>query len=360
METTHYIYFKDSRNMGDIPDESVDLVITSPPYPLIEMWDELFNNLLKLKSMNIEDIHYAYEWIHKELDKTWVECYRILKQGGIICINIGDAVRTIDSFRLYPNHTRVSQKLQTLPLIPLPSIIWQKPNNSPNKFMGSGMLPPNAYVTLEHEHILIFRKGNRRKIKPKDKNRYNSSYFWEERNKWFSNIWTNLQGEIQNIDNYDKRTGAFPLELPYRLINMFSLYGDTIVDPFLGTATTTIASMISGRNSIGYEINNKLEKPTFNRIKHILTISRKVLSKRLYNHIKIQNTEVQSVYRYQSSHYNFNVMTEREKEILFYVIKELIIHNSTKGSNVNRYLVKYKEFNPEIDECYNYKIMELI
>ena len=129
----------------------------------------------------------------------------------------------------------------------------------PNKFMGSGMLPAGAYATLEHEYILILRKGNKREFKSKEDKlrRQQSAFFWEERNVWFSDIWEDLKGTKQNnIDKHIReRSGAYPFELPYRIINMFSLRGDTVLDPFLGTGTTTLACMATARNSIGYEVN---------------------------------------------------------------------------------------------------------
>ena len=109
--------------------------------------------------------------------------------------------------------------------------------------MGSGMLPAGAYVTLEHEHILVLRKGNKRNFKtPEEKlRRQKSAFFWEERNLWFSDLWEDLKGTKQNnIDkNIRERSGAYPFELAYRLINMLSLREDKVLDPFLGTGTTT-------------------------------------------------------------------------------------------------------------------------
>ena len=184
-------------------------------------------------------------------------------------INIGDAVRTIGkNFQLYPNHARILTTFSKQGFTVLPEIIWRKPTNAPNKFMGSGMLPPSAYVTLEHEFILILRKGGKRIFKTeKDKiNRRNSAYFWEERNTWFSDIW-DLRGVTQTMlekksKELRSRSAAFPFELAYRLINMYSVKGDVILDPFLGTGTTTIAAMVSARNSIGFEIEKNLKTNT--------------------------------------------------------------------------------------------------
>ena len=128
--------------------------------------------------------------------------------------------------------------------------------------MGSGMLPAGAYVTLEHEYILILRKGSKREFKldAQKQNRRESAFFWEERNAWFSDVWMDLKGTSQNLGNRTARlrSAAFPFDLPYRLLNMFSVKGDTVVDPFLGIGTTMWAAMAAGRNCIGYEIEARL------------------------------------------------------------------------------------------------------
>ena len=140
------VYYKSSSNMEEIEDESIHLIVTSPPYPMISKWDN----------------HYGivdFEIQHHRLLATWGECYRVLIHGGIMCVNIGDATRTIGKkFQLFPSHARIIEHFLELGFQSLPEIIWRKQTNAPNKFMGSGMYPPGAYVTLEHEFILIFRK----------------------------------------------------------------------------------------------------------------------------------------------------------------------------------------------------------
>jgi len=168
MKTTHQIIFENSNSMVNIPSDSVDLVVTSPPYPMIKMWDEMFSrqNREIYEALNNQDGPQAFELMHRALDAVWNEVWRILKKSGFVCINIGDATRSLNgNFALYPNHSRiVSQMLKTGFTI-LPEILWRKQTNAPNKFMGSGMLPAGAYVTLEHEFILIFRKGEKREFK---------------------------------------------------------------------------------------------------------------------------------------------------------------------------------------------------
>jgi len=350
METIHKIYFKNSSEMREVESNSIDLMITSPPYPMIEMWDSLFSSLndkIK-KALEEEKGRIAFNLMHEELDKVWNEVVRVVKLGGIVCINIGDSTRKIGkNFQLYPNHVKVSNFFQNKDLIELPCILWRKPTNSPNKFLGSGMLPPNAYVTLEHEYILIFRKGNnKRNITSKSENRYNSAFFWEERNKWFSDIWEDIRGTPQILKTNNKnqkklreRSAAYPLELPFRLLNMYSLYEDTILDPFWGTGTTSLAAMISARNSIGYEIDSEFMNIFKKNIENIKQLNVKLLNDRLNQHVNFikkyqeQNKEI----KYNSVHYKFPVITKQERDILLYKIK---IFNDVD----NKFILNYQKY----------------
>src|SRR4030067_1703027 len=290
LKTTHKILFENAEDMREIPDKSVDLMITSPPYPMIAMWDDIFSkqNPAIGEMLKQHDGCGAFELMNKELDKVWLQVYRVLKEGGFACINIGDATRAISGeFKQYPNHSRILKCCLKLGFSPLPEILWRKQTNAPNKFMGSGMLPAGAYVTLEHEYILVLRKGNKRQFNNKDDKacRQKIAFFWEERNVWFSDIWEDLKGTRQN--NIDKeireRSGAYPFELAYRLINMFSLREDTVLDPFLGTGTTTLAAMATGRNSIGYEIDPNFKELLYERCQDIVSFSNKLIRDRIDN-----------------------------------------------------------------------------
>jgi len=267
MKTIHKVIFKSSVSMDEIESGSINLVVTSPPYPMIEMWDKMFCKQNKKidKALQEKNGAAAFELMHKELDIVWNECYRVLKPGGIICINIGDTTHIIDkNFQLYSSHSRIIYYYCSINFHNLPNIIWRKTTNAPNKFMGSGMYPPGASVTLDDEHILIFRKGEIRKFNPKEEKqkRELSAFFWEERNKWFSDVWTDITGTTQNINdkNLRKRSAAYPFELAYRLINMFSVIDDVVLDSFIGTGTTMAAAAVCQRNSIGFEIEKKLKK----------------------------------------------------------------------------------------------------
>jgi len=168
MQTSYRVVFSDAAKMAEIPSESVHLVVTSPPYPLIAMWDGLFSDrdpAIKA-ALAKGDGGRAFELMHRMLDVVWNEVHRVLRPGGFACINVGDAARTLGGgFALYPNHARILGRLSSLGFSVLPEILWRKQTNAPNKFMGSGMLPAGAYVTLEHEYILVVRKGAGRKVK---------------------------------------------------------------------------------------------------------------------------------------------------------------------------------------------------
>ena len=230
---------------------------------MIEMWDATFAAQDPTIAEHIErgEGTVAFERMHQVLDAVWAECFRVLRPGGFACINIGDATRSIGGgFRLYTNHARIVARCETLGFQSLPTVLWRKQTNAPNKFMGSGMLPAGAYVTLEHEHVLILRKGGKRVFRPEEKERrMKSAFFWEERNTWFSDIW-DFKGVQQRLgpDDARARSGAFRFELPFRLISMYSMQEDLVLDPFVGTGTTLAAAIVCGRSSIGVELDPAL------------------------------------------------------------------------------------------------------
>jgi len=333
LETKHKIYLKNSVNLDEIADESIDLMVTSPPYPMIEMWDDIFSlqNPLIRDALHGKRGDLAYDLMQKELETIWKQVYRVLKNGAFACINIGDATRKVDDeFQLYPNYSRVLNYCMDLGFFPLPEILWKKQTNAPNKFLGSGMLPGGAYVTLEHEFILILRKGSKRESKTEDEKlkRLQSAFFWEERNIWFSDIWDDLKGTKQNnIDSkIRERSGAFPFELPYRLINMFSLKGEKVLDPFLGTGTTIAAAMATARESIGFEIDTNFKELYEERFKDIVAFSNEIIQNRLNNHrifIENERQKKKRTFRHSNKKYGFPVVTKQETEITFDLLTKI-------------------------------------
>jgi DNA modification methylase len=272
MPTEHKIILANSQKMPELADSSIQLMVTSPPYPMIKMWDNQFSTInpqiatlwhaLDADGQE-ETVNQIYDAMHETLAKVWRETFRVLADGGIACINIGDATRTVNGkFRLFPNHSRIIEHCEKTGFTTLPYILWKKPTTKPKykgkgAFLGSGFLPPNAYVTLDCEFILIFRKGKLRKFPPNDPRRYESAFTKKQRDEWFTQIW-DIIGTRQTQSQIERRIAAFPDEIAERLIRMFSVKGDTVLDPFLGSGTTVKLAMQNERNSVGYETDEAL------------------------------------------------------------------------------------------------------
>lgn len=325
MTTTTQLHIGNAAQMEAIGDASVDLIVTSPPYPMIEMWDDLFAEWVPESEQALRggDPDAAFNVMHQALDTVWAECARVLRTGGICCINMGDATRTTGgTFRLYPNHARTVQDITAHGLHQLPGILWRKSTNKPNKFMGSGMIPPNAYVTLEHEHILIFRKQDKRTVKPdRRSDRYESAYFWEERNRWFSDVWTDLRGTTQSLAtshaDLRSRSAAFPLALPLRLINMYSIAGDTVLDPFWGTGTTSLAAAMLRRNSVGYELEPGFATVFEDAVHTLPERSHRYNTARIERHRRFLR-ERDTPCKHTNAFYDFGVITKQETELFLH------------------------------------------
>jgi DNA modification methylase len=333
MKTEHAINFTDSRRMTAVADDSIDLVVTSPPYPMIEMWDAVFADMDPGVSTLLAETDgpATFEAMHRLLDPVWQECFRILKPGGFACINIGDATRTIEGhFALYTNHARVLSATREIGFTSLPCIIWRKQINVPTKFMGSGMLPAGAYVTLEHEYILILRKHGKREFNTAEdkQRRRESAIFWEERNHWFSDIWFDLKGTGQTLADAQerRRSAAFPFELAYRLINMFSVKGDRVMDPFMGTGTTTAAAIAAGRSSMGYDTDTRLIPAIQRAVRGVMVLAGQVTARRLARHQQFveQRTAAGKPLKHMNDPYGFPVITRQEKFLQLSVPVDLI------------------------------------
>jgi modification methylase len=232
----------DARRLPALPSGSVHLVVTSPPYPMIPQWDGLFH------ALGADD----YVAMHRVLAEAWAECYRLLVDGGLLAVVVGDALRSDrDGFRLWPNHADTLASARAAGFRALPYVLWKKPTNKPNAFLGSGFQPPNAYVTLDCEFVLLLRKGRPRAFPPHDPARAASGFSRAERDHWFSQVWDDVRGAGQRRGS--GRSGAFPAEIPRRLVRMFSVVGETVLDPFAGTGTTLWAAAEAGRHAVGVE-----------------------------------------------------------------------------------------------------------
>jgi DNA modification methylase len=342
MQTDHRLRIADARDLSWIDNDSIDLVVTSPPYPMIEMWDELFLRLEPniREAMAGGDGQACFQAMHALLDPVWRELYRVLRAGGMLCINVGDATRSLGpGFRLYPNHARIISSCTATGFQMLPEILWRKQTNAPNKFLGSGTLPPGAYVTLEHEWILVFRKSTPRLFATaaERRNRRESAFFWEERNVWFSDVW-DFKGARQHLGELDggkssaphrnarSRSAAFPFEMAYRLINMFSVKGDRILDPFAGCGTTMLAAMCAARNSIAVEIEETLIPFIQAQVNEIIPSANRRILDRLERH-RLFTEECRRGGRelkYTNRFYDFPVVSRQEREILIGFLSSLI------------------------------------
>lgn len=323
MKTTHRLFNRNANDLNPIPDKSIHLIVTSPPYPMVEMWDQSF--LQQDHSISDDFLHNkyhsAFEKMHRILDTVWKECDRVLIDNGFICINIGDATRSAGGdFHLFPNHTRIINFFTQIGgYCVLPDIHWRKRSNAPNKFMGSGMYPAGAYVTYEHEYILIFRKGGKRIFENEKKmGRRESAYFWEERNTWFSDLW-DVRGIPQKIHNKANRhrSAAYPFEIPYRLINMYSIKNDTVLDPFCGLGTTLLACMATQRNSIGVELDDSIYELAKKSLMVPCTELNQLIDQRIaYHKAFIDSLSKDKKNRcYRNRHHDFLVKTRQETDL---------------------------------------------
>jgi len=245
MKAWQKIIIGDSRDMKELPDESVHLIITSPPY-----W--------QLKDYGDErqiGFHNSYEEYINNLSLVWNECHRVLHKGCRLCINIGDQfARSVyyGRYKVIPIRTEIIKFCENAGFDYMGAVIWQKVTTCHTTggatVMGSFPFPRSGILKLDYEFILVLKKyGKQSKVSKEIKEQ--SKLTQEEWNEYFTGHW-NFPGEKQ-----DKHLAMFPEELPKRLIKMFSFISDIVLDPFLGSGTTSLAARKLGRNSIGYEIN---------------------------------------------------------------------------------------------------------
>lgn len=250
-ETLHRVYRGDARRMGEIGDDPVHLVVTSPPYFNLIDYDGATAKDGQLGAMD------QYEAFLDELDRVWRRCHDLLVPGGRLCVVVGDVClsrKQAGRHHVLPLHADIGIRARRIGFDYLTPILWSKIANmatevgGPGGFLGKPY-EPNAIIKNDVEYILLLRKPGRYR-KPTKAQRALSLLEPEEHSRWFRSVWTDVRGESRKAGH----PAPFPAHLAYRLIKMFSFVGDTVLDPFWGTGSTTVAAIDAVRSSIGFDI----------------------------------------------------------------------------------------------------------
>jgi modification methylase len=249
LDTVHQLHCGDARELDWIPDNSIHLVLTSPPYWTLKKYRDCQGQL-----GDIDD----YEEFMDELDKVWRHCHRVLVHGGRVVCVVGDVClarrRNKGRHQVVPLHADIAVRCRRIGFDYLTPILWHKIANASYEVEnGSAFLgkpyEPNAIIKNDLEYILMLRKpGGYRK--PTEDQRRLSRLTKEEQSRWFRSFWTDIPGASTK-----DHPAPFPVDLAYRLIRMFSFAGDTVLDPFIGTASTVLGAIEAHRNSIGNELD---------------------------------------------------------------------------------------------------------
>lgn len=282
MLTTHVVHEADARSMPFVPTESAHLVVTSPPYGALKEYPEHPDQL--------GNIH-AYERFLDELDKTWAEAFRVLVPGGRVCCVVGDIClsrRNAGRHHVLPLSADIQVRARRIGFDNLTPIRWMKVANirleasRSSRFLGKPNLP-NGVVKNDVEHILFLRKpgGYRKPTRAQEKASFMPT---DDYARWFTPVWSDVSGQLRR-----EHPAPYPVEVPRRLVRMFSFVGDTVLDPFGGTGTTALAAMECGRNSISVEIEpayvslieRRLSEPPFGAVVKIERPGRKRERKRM-------------------------------------------------------------------------------
>ncbi|MHB8655836.1 MAG: DNA-methyltransferase [Terriglobia bacterium] len=263
--TQHVIHQGDSRSLDWIDSGSVHLVLTSPPYWTLKEYPLREGQLGAVSS---------YDEFHDELEKVWKHCFRVLVPGGRLVCVVGDVClsrKKHGRHSVMPMHADIVVRARKIGFDNLSPIFWYKISNAAYEvengsagFLGKPY-EPNAIIKNDVEFILMLRKpGGYRQ--PTEQQRLSSKLSEEEYQQWFQQVWYGLTGESTK-----EHPAPYPEELAYRLVRMFSFTGDTVLDPFMGTATTLLAAARTGRNSIGVEIEPSYVKKATVRLEAALS-----------------------------------------------------------------------------------------
>lgn len=247
--TRHRLHLGDARDLSWIPDESIHLVVTSPPYWTLKEYEPCAGQMGAIAD---------YEGFLDQLDRVWRECARVLVPGGRICCVVGDVCiprKREGRHYIMPLHADIQVRARKLELDCLTPILWHKIANGVTEAEGNGAgfygkpYQPGAVVKNDVEYVLFLRKGTGyRSVSPMQKAL--SMLTRNEMQAWFRSFWTDVKGASTRAGH----PAPYPVELAERLVRMFSFAGDTVLDPFAGTASTSVAALRAGRNSISNEI----------------------------------------------------------------------------------------------------------
>lgn len=250
LPTSHDLYNADARNLAFVPDASVHLIVTSPPYWTLKQYRPS-----DAQMGHIED----YDQFIAELDAVWKHCFRILVPGGRLVCVVGDVCLSRRANKgvhsVVPLHATIQEHCRALGFTNLAPIIWHKIANAVFEATGNGggflgkPYEPNAVIKNDIEYILMLRKSGGYRS-PSIETRILSVIPAQKHKEWFQQIWTGLTGASTKV-----HPAPYPLVLAERLVRMFSFVGDTVLDPFMGSGTTTAAAARTGRNSIGIEVD---------------------------------------------------------------------------------------------------------
>jgi len=249
--TAHRLHLGDARDLSWILNESVHLIVTSPPYWILKKYQPHAAQLGALED---------YDEFLAELDKCWRECERVLVPGGRVCCVVGDVCiprRKVGRHYLVPLHADIMVRARKVGLDCLTPILWFKIANGATEAEGNGAgfygkpYQPGAIVKNDFEYILFLRKGGAYRS-PSTLQKALSMLSKEEMQAWIRTAWTDIKGESTR----NGHPAPFPATLAERLIRLFSFAGDTVLDPFCGTGSTLLAAVSTGRNSIGNEIES--------------------------------------------------------------------------------------------------------
>ena len=246
--THHHLHLGDARDLSWIDDGTVHLIVTSPPYWTLKKYEA--------NERQLGDIA-EYTQFLDELDKVWCECARVLAPGGRICCVVGDVCvpRREGRHRVMPLHADIMVRARSLGLDSLTPILWFKIANGVTEAKGNGAgfygkpYQPGAIVKNDTEYILFLRKGGEYRS-PSTMQKALSMLTKEEMKSWLRSAWFDIKGESTRRGH----PAPFPRAIAERLIKLFSFAGDTILDPFVGTGTTSLAAIATGRNSIGNDV----------------------------------------------------------------------------------------------------------